>query len=369
MDKLQEAFEQEFAAKIQSLVTEALEQVDVGALVTNMVKEKLEGGEFQSYVNDTIKQHVRDVKISDQAIKNLETTGAETLRQHMPRVVQTISDRVDSVLSETVDNKLANLSFPEASIDPKLLDTSKLRLTKSNITDLKDMPGIEDIATGVQLTVMDDTVVVEDTLVAQTIQAHTLIVDDVPTDKQWYQSLKADILHSVPAPEAPIPPKDWSWEIAEVDAKIDVAIKRQGQLKELEVTGEALLSDVLYTTPGNRRVGINTMDPSDALVVWDNETEICIGKHKAQEGYVGTRRRQDINIGANNKVGITVRSDGSVVINKLVLNERLISTADAMPGYASKRGNLVLNTQPDVGKHVGWVCIDGIRWAGFGRIE
>ena len=43
--------------------------------------------------------------------------------------------------------------------------------------------------------------------------------------------------------------KDWSWEIAEVDAKIDVAIKRQGQLKELEVTGEALLSDVLYTTP------------------------------------------------------------------------------------------------------------------------
>ena len=131
MDKLQEAFEQEFAAKIQSLVTEALEQVDVGALVTNMVKEKLEGGDFQSYVNDTIKQHVRDVKISDQAIKNLETTGAETLRQHMPRVVQTISDRVDSVLSETVDNKLANLSFPEASIDPKLLDTSKLRLTKS----------------------------------------------------------------------------------------------------------------------------------------------------------------------------------------------------------------------------------------------
>ena len=31
------------------------------------------------------------------------------------------------------------------------------------------MPRIEDIATGVQLTVMDDTVVVEDTPVAQTI--------------------------------------------------------------------------------------------------------------------------------------------------------------------------------------------------------
>jgi hypothetical protein len=111
------------------------------------------------------------------------------------------------------------------------------------------------------------------------------------------------------------------------------------------------------------------MDPSDALTVWDNETEVVIGKHKAHEGYIGSRRRQDINIGANNKVGIVVRSDGSVVIDKLVLIEIEISTGNSIPGTAAKRGDIVLNTSPDIGKFVGWVCIDGIRWAGFGRIE
>ena len=66
-----------------------------------------------------------------------------------------------------------------------------------------------------------------------------------------------------------------------MEARIKVNEERGGHPKELEVTGESLLSDVLYTTPGNRRVGINTMDPSDASTVWDQETEIVIGKHKA----------------------------------------------------------------------------------------
>jgi len=76
-----------------------------------------------------------------------------------------------------------------------------------------------------------------------------------------------------------------------------------------------------------------------------------------------------LNIGANNKVGIVVRSDGSVVVDKLVLNDRAITTSNSIPGTAAKRGDIVLNTQPEVGKYIGWVCLDGIRWAGFGKIE
>jgi len=277
-----------------------------------------------------------------------------------------VQDRVDSVLSDTVDQKLKNFSFPERSIDPRLIDVSKLNITRANISDFGNTAGIEDIAQDVQLTVMDDCVVVENTVIAQTVQAEDLIVKNVATDQDWYRNLKTEILSEVPVP---VTPKDWSWEIAQTEAKIDVAIKRQGQLKELEVSGEASLSDVLYTTPGNRRVGINTMDPSDALTVWDNEAEVVIGKHKAQEGYIGTRRRQDLNIGANNKVGIVVRSDGSVVVDKLVLCDKAISTSNSIPGTAAKRGDIVLNTQPEVGKYIGWVCLDGIRWAGFGRIE
>ena len=366
MDQLQAVFEREFNAKLQTLIDQALDNIDITELVESTVQERFESGAFQQYISDTIKQHVNGVNISDTAIARLEQRGQAVLQQHMPRVIQLVQDRVDSVLSETVDQKLKTFSFPERSIDPKLIDTTKLKLTRDNIVDFGTTAGIEDIAQDVQLTVMDDCVVVENTLIAKTVQAEDLIVKSVATDQDWYRNLKTEILNEVPVPATP---KDWSWEIAQTEAKIDVAIKRQGQLKELEVSGEALLSDVLYTTPGNRRVGINTMEPSDALTVWDNETEVVIGKHKAQEGYIGTRRRQDLNIGANNKVGITIRSDGSVIVDKLVLNERAISTSDTIPGTAAKRGDIVLNTKPEVGKYLGWVCIDGIRWASFGKIE
>jgi len=177
--------------------------------------------------------------------------------------------------------------------------------------------------------------------------------------------MKQDVLASVPKPETP---KDWSFKIAEMDAKIQVNAARN-QLNELEVSGEALLSDVLYTTPGNKRVGINTMEPSDALTVWDQETEVVIGKHASQEGYIGTRRRQDLNIGANNKVGIKVRSDGTVSMDKLELLGRTISSGKSIPGHAAKKGDIVLNDNPTVGGYVGWVCLDGIRWAGYGKID
>ena len=141
------------------------------------------------------------------------------------------------------------------------------------------------------------------------------------------------------------------------------------ELKELDVAGEAYLSGVLYTTPGNKRVGINTMDPSDALCVWDQEAEVVIGKHANQEGYIGTRRRQALNIGSNNNVGIKISPQGEVEINKLNLCGRTIGTSDHVPGEAAKQGDIKLNTRPQNGQPVGWVCIDGNRWSAFGIIE
>jgi hypothetical protein len=68
-------------------------------------------------------------------------------------------------------------------------------------------------------------------------------------------------------------------------------------------------------------------------------------------------------------VGIKINTDGSVNIDKLNLFGKTIGVSDGIPGDAAKRGDIRLNRQPDVGKPIGWVCVDGIRWSSFGIIE
>ena len=302
--------------------------------------------------------------------RELEAKIHTSLQPYMKSIQQRALERIDAVITDIVNQKLQTIDFPDSSIPASKININGLRISKSAIQDHVFGSGIEDIADSVQLTVMDGAVVVENDLVtnsikATTVTADTLIVKDFATDQPWYATMKQDVLASIPKPETP---KDWSFKIAEMDAKIQVNAARN-QLKELEVSGEAMLSDVLYTTPGNKRVGINTMEPSDALTVWDQETEVVIGKHANQEGYIGTRRRQALNIGANNKVSIKVRSDGTVSIDKLELLGRTIGSSKTIPGHAAKRGDIVLNDNPTVGSYVGWVCLDGIRWAGYGKIE
>lgn len=371
MNTIQQLFEQEFNDRIKSLIDSALSEINIIDLVSTTVTDRINTGAFQQYINDTIKQHVSSVNITTTALAQLDKRGTAVLQSHMPNITRSITDRVDGILSQVVENKLKNFDYPANSIDPSLIDISKLKISTSNITDFGNTAGIEDMSASVQLTIMDGAVVVEDNLHANhihatTITVDTLIVRDMATDQPWYKTMKSSILADIPpAPAA----KDWSFKIAEMDAKIEVNTKAKGALRELDVSGEALLSGVLYTTPGNNRVGINTMDPSDALTVWDQETEVVIGKHKLQESYIGTRRRQSLNIGANNIVGMTVTSTGVVVIDQLQLMGRVISQADSIPGIAAKRGDLVLNNNPVVNSYIGWVCLDGLRWAGFGKIE
>ena len=231
----------------------------------------------------------------------------------------------------------------------------------------RPLSSIEDLGTSVELTVLDGAVVIENKIITNTVKAQDIETHNIKTKylevgDLFKNSIADYVIGRLPKSDT----TELDNKITELREQINT---RKNSFRELEVTGEAVLSDVLYTTPGNRRVGINTMEPSDALTVWDSEVEVVVGKHKAQEGYIGTRRRQELNIGANNKVGIVIKNDGTVAIDKLQLLNRTISENETVPGFAAKRGDIVLNSNPQPGTFVGWVCIDGIRWAGFGRIE
>lgn len=302
-------------------------------------------------VNDLLDKHVKEVVAS-----------------YTHQLTKHVRARVDDIIEGVIKNTVKDLEFPDASINPSAINWSDFQLSINQVQGAKELA---------EATVKKATET--DHLEVDVAEVGTLILKrGINKDTAGFKDIVDAVADSlppvnipiidyslIPMPEVP----DYTGQFKDIKEELNKTVKLRGNLPELEVSGEALLSDVLYTTPGNKRVGINTMDPSDALTVWDQEAEIVIGKHKTQEGYIGTRRRQDINIGANNKVGITVRSDGSVAINKLQLMGRVFETSDSIPGEARKKGDITLNSNPTLGGSVGWVCLDGLKWASFGKIE
>ena len=363
-----EKITQQLEPKIAALVNDALGHIDIAALVEQTIHNRLNSTEFAQHVDTVIARHLDSNAIKTVALDRAVDANRKIMLDHMPTAVTNVNARVDQVLEELVAARVKSAKWPDKAIDGRLINTDSLAITTQNIKDYTPLVGIEDFASTVQLTVLDGSVVVEQQFIAKNIQSETLEVEQLSvssldTAQPWYGELQSSILAQVPTA------KNYDDDIELINKKIKRMDSNERTFKELDVSGEALLSDVLYTTPGNKRVGINTMDPSDALTVWDNEVEITFGKHSNQTAYIGTRRRQDVAIGANNTVGLVLKSSGDIVLDKPVLCGRSVSSAKIMPGYAARKGDIVLNDLPKVGAPVAWICIDGIKWAEFGTIN
>jgi hypothetical protein len=140
-----------------------------------------------------------------------------------------------------------------------------------------------------------------------------------------------------------------------------------GQLKELQVQGESLLSQTLYTT--NKRVGINTIEPAQALSVWDQEIEIGFGKKENNTAVIGTPRSQTLIVGSNGKNNLTLTPDGATTVNRINMGSMSFTVGDMPPGDNQPRGAIVFNSNPSLGGPLGWVSLGDARWANFGVID
>ena len=138
-------------------------------------------------------------------------------------------------------------------------------------------------------------------------------------------------------------------------------LKTVGQLNSLNVGGEAEVNNTLFVV--NKRVGINTAEPSMALAVWDEEVSIVAGKIKAQTAFIGTAGIQELGIGINKRAEITIAEDGIVTIDKLRVGRNRIKYEDALPGYQGVKGDVTFNTNVSKENLVfAWVCLGGHKW-------
>ena len=313
---------------------------------------------------------------------------------------QSMTDAASSIIAE----RLRDYVFPANSINGDALKLSDLVITgdnvKGGIIENFSSTGIDDRATGVAVTILDHATVVENNLFTQdltvegtaTINGNLNVTGTVNEDSEFYRNL----INS--ATTAALSNMDRGLfdsysalgferikteglnltkiklNDAEVIADnrlgstiINSNLQTLGLLKELQVVGESIFAETLYVTP--KRVGINTIEPSGALAIWDQEVEIVAVKKSADTGSFGTPRQQRLVLTANGKDNVVLETDGSATINELRMGSMKFSAAAQPPNYVGERGHVVWNTNPNPGGPMGWICLGATNWANFGIID
>lgn len=313
---------------------------------------------------------------------------------------QAMTDAASSIIAE----RLKDYVFPANSINGDALKLSDLVITgdnvKGGIIENFSSTGIDDRATGVAVTILDHATVVENNLFTQdltvqgtaTINGNLNVVGVVDEQSNFYQDLVSrtttsalanmdrglfDSYSSLVFNQIKTEGLDLNRILlngAEAivgnqlgSTIISSNLQHLGLLKELQVSGEAIVAETLYVTP--KRVGINTIEPSGALAIWDQEVEIVAAKKSADTGSFGTPRQQRLVLTANNKENIVLETDGSTTINELRMGIMKFSAAAQPPNYVGERGHVVWNTNPNPGGPMGWICLGATNWANFGIID
>lgn len=355
------------------------------------MKQQLEG------VVETL---LKDVRLS--ITEEITKTASANIVKHI------VEDELSDLLEKLIEKKLKEFiefgSFPKQTISHEAInfETFKLSGDKVNGGTIKNFnsTGIQDLSNTVQLTLLDSAAAFENSVYMPSAAIKGDLSVEGTVSLQGNLVLSEDINNKLVALTSTAVMENINEELFDGFTKsinkkflsegldldhikqngkdvikanrlgfhiIDSNLQKLGIVKDLQTQGEALLSQTLYVT--NRRVGINTTDPSSAFVVWDEEVEMVLAKRRKDEGVVGTLRNQKFIVGANRNDNLVCEVDGSVSIEKLNIGKIKISSSDTVPNYASGIGHIVFNQNPSLGGPMGWVCLGGPRWANFGIID
>lgn len=391
--------------QLGSMLQARLKDIDIPSIVAGSTAARIDAyldsnNDWVSDLNKTIVEGIVD-RVTESANKKLD----EDIHQLMSTYAQqNINDVALQAYEKVINEKLRGIAVPAQSIPVSALNFSSQKLSGDNISggiiDRFGSTGIEDQATQCQITVLDQHTIFENNLVAQgltvkgttTLEGDVIIRGVIPVDSPVFERLVehsknkvidnidqtmfdgySDLIferiqnNGIDLSKITVDGKEVIRGNQLLPAVTESSLQKVGTLKTLEVAGETLLSESLYAT--KKRVGINTMDPSAALSIWDEEVELTIGKRNKDTVWINTPRSQRVIISSNGKENLVLDTDGSTQTNALKLGTQAFSSAQQAPNYESSKGTVVFNANPNLGGPMGWVCLGGARWANFGIID
>ena len=396
--------------------------VKVDSVISNAINNRLNNFDYSTYIKEAVTQafekRVSEYQIDqrklesriaekitntiDQVHSNTQSMVSIAVENHIAKVdfQQAMANSIGLILA----NRLKDYDFPAKSINATAIKFDDFKLSgdliQGGIIQNFSSTGIDDRSTNVALTILDDVTVVENNLLTKdltvegsmTINGEFVVNGNVDPESAFYKNLLdgvsanalAGIDQNLFSRYSSLIFNKFQSEGIDLNkitingteviknnqlgsSIVESNLQKLGQLKELQVAGETLLSETFYVT--NKRVGINTIEPSAALSVWDDEVEIVAQKRQKDTGLIGTQRNQKLMLSANGKENIVLETDGSVSVNSLNIGSIKFTTESSAPNYVSSRGHIVWNSNPNPGGPMGWICLGGANWANFGIID
>lgn len=396
--------------------------VRVDSAISSAINNRLAAYDYAAHIQEAansaferrISEYTVDPKRLENRIVGKINETIDAARDHTQVLVDTqVQERLSTIdfqraitdsVSTIIADRMTEFVFPANSIDPAALKLLDLKITGDNVVggiiENFSSTGIDDRASQVAVTVLDDATVIENNLLTKdltvegtmTINGKFVVNGEVPEDTEFFKTLVANSKTSILNALDHTLFNRYSTtvfnqikqdgldldritlngqEIAKSNSLgsgiINSNLQTVGELRELRVSGESLLAQTMYVTP--KRVGINTIEPSAALSVWDDEIEIVAKKKSRDVGLLGTTRQQKLILSANNKDNIVLSDDGSVQIDHLKIGSMQFTTSNSPPNFVSERCHVVWNTNPNPGGPLGWICLGGANWANFGIID
>jgi len=395
------------ATVIGEKIDEVVRAIDCTSMLSDKLSQKLDV-KLSTLPIDT---HSVELEITTRLTAMAQTLAGRVEQSSLQAIADTVSRQINtidfnSLYQEAVVDSIVGqqVTFPDNSIPVKSLNLTGLRLTgdaiQGGIITQFGSTGIDDQATACQVTVMDDVTVVENNLLTKdltvkgtaTIEGDLNVTGTIPESSALFQSVVTAASRNVRAGLDQVVFKTYADMVFDqiqqngldlnkitVDGQEVVSghnlgsfvtssnLQRVGVLTELQVSGESLFFNTLYVS--NKRAGINTLEPAQALSVWDQEIEIGVGKQSNNTGIIETPRNQTLIVSSNGKNNLTLTPDGATTVNKINMGTMSFSVADAPPATNEPKGSVVFNSNPSLGGPLGWVSLGDARWANFGIID
>lgn len=399
--RLEARLEQTVTAFLQS----KLDAVDVDKKLNWLASLKLDNIISSLSIDQALVQNRVDA-VTDTVVNGIE---AECRKASLERIRHRINSELDinklvkEVLASELQSRINEINFPEASIPAQAINTKSLRLSgdviQGGTIQNFNSTGIQDLSDNVQLTLLNEAVVIENNVVTLGLQVKgttvlegdVVIHGNVPPQSQFYSSIISSAVDGVKNSMNQEFFGDYAGVIFDrireegLDLNritlngteiitgnklnygiTDTNITRVGMISDLQTRGETYLSEVLYV--GKDRVGINTIEPAHSFSVWDQEVELGMGKRSRDVGWIGTSRRQDLILSANSQDNLVLGQDGTVRVQRLQVNKIHLISVSSTPNYDEPRGTVAFNENPAHGQPIGWVSLGNGSWAKFGTV-